>query len=88
MDHANNCLTQIKPKIIMEDKKRIITTKSKQKTRRTLLERYMKQIKEHKLSKNVKGVKYLGVPLDRCEEMMGSINVGRPGEDYPKGETG
>ena len=62
----------------MENKKRIISTKPKLKTRRTLLERYMKHIKEHKLSKDVKGVKYLGVPLERCEEIMGSINVGRP----------
>ncbi len=72
----------------MEDKKRIMLTKPKQKTRRTLLERYMKHIKEHKLSKDVKGVKYLGVPLERCNEIMGGINVGRPGEEYPKGETG
>ena len=64
----------------MEDKKRIISTKPKLKTRRTLLERYMKHIKEHKLSKDVKGVKYLGVPLERFDEIMGSINVGRPGD--------
>ena len=66
----------------MENKKRIISTKPKLKTRRTLLERYMKHIKEHKLSKDVKGVK------ERCDEIMGSINVGRPGDEYPKGETG
>ena len=49
----------------MDDKKRIITTRTRQKTRKSLIERYMKEIKNHKLTKNIKGIKYLGVPLER-----------------------
>ena len=72
----------------MEEIKRVITTKTRQKIRRSLLERYAREIKNHKLSKIVKGVKYLGVPLERCEEIMGGITVGKQGDQYPEGETG
>ena len=72
---------------LIENKKRIITTKARQRTRKSLLERYMKEVRNHKPTKSIKGIKYLGVPLERSEEIMGGINIGKPGDLYPMGET-
>ncbi len=68
-----------------EEIRNIITTKNR--TRRSLIERYEKRFKEHSVSKFMKNIKYIGVPISRANEIMGGIRIGMEGEAYPQGES-
>ncbi len=63
----------------------IITTKNR--TRRSLIERYERKFKERSVSKFNKNIKYIGVPIERANEIMGGIRIGGEGEVYPQGEV-
>ena len=62
----------------------IITTKNK--SRRGLIERYEKKIKEHIVTKSKRNIKYIGIPFCRAMELMGGIKIGNVGDIYPMGD--
>ncbi len=50
------------------------------------MERYNKELKNYKPSKLKSGFKYIGIPVERAEEIMGGIRIEGEGRDYPKGD--
>ena len=70
-----------------EDLRKVITTKNS-KMLRSIMERYGKEIRNYKPSKMKSGLKYIGIPIERAEEIMGGIITEGVGATYPKGDIG
>jgi len=70
-----------------EDLRKVITTKNS-KMLRSIMERYGKEIRNYKPSKMKGGLKYIGIPIERAEEIMGGIITEGVGATYPKGDIG
>jgi hypothetical protein len=61
--------------------------KSEYKRLRRMIDRYYKEIKEYRVTKFKKELIYIGIPIDRAEELMGGIEMNGPGTDYPAGNN-
>ena len=70
-----------------EERRKVITTKNK-KMIMSIMDRYAREIKNYKPTKLKKGVKYIGIPIERAEEIMGGIITEGDGAAYPKGDIG
>ncbi len=54
--------------------------KSEYKRLRRMIDRYYKEIKEYRVTKFKKELIYIGIPIDRAEELMGGIEMNGPGK--------
>ena len=72
MDKENNTkmIDNSKTNTKEDERRKVITTKNR-KMIMSIMERYAREIKNYKPTKLKNGFKYIGIPIERAEEIMG-----------------